>query len=150
MKISYNFKAQCPNQHWEYGTALCEKEYSDFEYHMDYNKTSRSYCCERKISEECRPRSDPYTAENCTKTCQEDIAKTREECRSENDKHQYKRYKKEWENGGEWEEGKKGAVLCVLRHLVPECKLPIKNLHILLIEFEILFQPIVTLIFIHI
>merc|ERR1712136_575943 len=86
-------KAQCPNKDWEYGTALCEQEYSDFEYLVDYNETSRLYCCERKISEECG---------------------------SNNDKHKWLTHDTEDNINHEWEEGKKGAALCSLKYLVQE------------------------------
>lgn len=114
-------KAQCPNQDWEYGTALCEKEYSDEEFLVDYNETSRLYCCERKISEECRPCGQWYYGEEkCTETCRKDMEKTKEECLTNNEQHEWITYNTEDNINYKWEEGKKGAGICLLKHLVQE------------------------------
>jgi len=116
-------KAQCPNQDWEYGTALCEDEFSDHDFLVEFYETSRLYCCEQKISEECRPCSNWYYGnENCTETCRKDIEKTREECQSNNDKYEVVTggYTTKDDINHEWEEGKKGAALCSLKYLVQE------------------------------
>ena len=130
IKLLYNFKAQCPNQDWEYSTALCEEAFSNRQSMMDYNETSRFYCCERKLPEECRPCSKWVISGNCTETCREAIEKTREECRSNTDKYESITYDDEPKYP---EEGKKKSVICALKHLVQECRLPIENLYILLI-----------------
>jgi len=116
-------KAQCPNQDWEFGTAFCEEEYSDNEFLADhYNETSRLYCCERKISEECRPCSAYYYGkENCTETCRKDIERAKEECQgSNNDKYKQIRSNTKDNIKEEWKEGEKGAHICGLEYLVQE------------------------------
>lgn len=115
-------KAQCPNQDWEYGTVFCEEQYSDKEFLADYyNETSRLYCCEKKISEDCRPCSNWYYGEeNCTETCRKDIEKTSEECLTNNDQHEWFGYNTKDKINHRWEEGEKGAAICGLEHLVQE------------------------------
>jgi len=116
-------KAQCPNQDWEFGTALCEEEYSDSEFLADnYYETSRFYCCERKISEECRPCSEYYYGKkNCTETCRKDIEMASEECHgSNNDKHEWFGSDTKDNIKREWKEGEKGARVCGLKYLVQE------------------------------